>query len=76
MQCMLQSVFLQAISCHYAASECHYIQVEGSTQQNIADEVKDLAEKKLGKELASGITYQVRLGFCPVTILVTKLSLD
>lgn len=40
--------FRKAISCHYAASECHYIDVRGTTQENIAREVEQIAEKKLG----------------------------
>ena len=51
------ALLLQAISCHYASSHCHYIDVSGTTQQIVAEEVIELAHKKLGKD--SNITYQV-----------------
>uniref|UniRef100_A0A671T5Z2 phytanoyl-CoA dioxygenase n=1 Tax=Sinocyclocheilus anshuiensis TaxID=1608454 RepID=A0A671T5Z2_9TELE len=37
-----------AISCHYASSDCYYIDVKGTTQENISNEVKELAAKKYG----------------------------
>jgi phytanoyl-CoA hydroxylase len=49
--------FRKAISCHYAASECEYIDVKGTTQENIAEEVKGIAEKRLGKELTENLAY-------------------
>ncbi|XP_013785887.1 phytanoyl-CoA dioxygenase, peroxisomal-like isoform X2 [Limulus polyphemus] len=42
--------FRKAISCHYAASESEYIDVRGTSQENIAEEVIQIA-KKLGVEL-------------------------
>lgn len=38
--------FRKAISCHYAASECHYIDVTGTTQEEIAIEVAQMARRK------------------------------
>lgn len=38
----------QAISCHYASSDCHYIDVKGTSQENIEDEVKELGERQYG----------------------------
>uniref|UniRef100_G3MQG7 phytanoyl-CoA dioxygenase n=1 Tax=Amblyomma maculatum TaxID=34609 RepID=G3MQG7_AMBMU len=38
--------FRKAISCHYAASECQYIDVEGSVQDPIAEEVLDIFRKR------------------------------
>jgi len=38
--------FRKAISCHYAASECHYIEVKGTTQENIALETEQVAQKR------------------------------
>ena len=32
--------FRKAISCHYSTSDCHYIDVTGTTQENIAKEVR------------------------------------
>ncbi|XP_068204119.1 phytanoyl-CoA dioxygenase, peroxisomal-like [Palaemon carinicauda] len=38
--------FRKAISCHYAASECNYIDVRGTTQESIAKEVEEIAKKR------------------------------
>ncbi|KAL1438792.1 hypothetical protein MTO96_047720 [Rhipicephalus appendiculatus] len=38
--------FRKAISCHYAASECEYIDVEGSVQDPIAEEVLEIFRKR------------------------------
>ncbi|KAF6734600.1 Phytanoyl-CoA dioxygenase, peroxisomal [Oryzias melastigma] len=40
--------FRKAISCHYASSDCYYIDVKGTTQENIENEVSQIAEKKYG----------------------------
>ncbi|XP_028669472.2 phytanoyl-CoA dioxygenase, peroxisomal [Erpetoichthys calabaricus] len=48
--------FRKAISCHYAASDCFYINVKGTTQENIEQEVKEIAYKKYG--LDATITLQ------------------
>ncbi|XP_062066867.1 phytanoyl-CoA dioxygenase, peroxisomal-like isoform X1 [Lepus europaeus] len=42
--------FRKAISCHYASANCHYIDVEGTSQENIAKEVSGMADKFLGSE--------------------------
>ncbi|KAL4149354.1 hypothetical protein QTP88_003316 [Uroleucon formosanum] len=36
----------KAISCHFASCECQYIDVTGTTQQNIAIEVKEIARRR------------------------------
>ncbi|XP_037797879.1 phytanoyl-CoA dioxygenase, peroxisomal-like isoform X1 [Penaeus monodon] len=38
--------FRKAISCHYASSHCQYIDVKGTTQENIAKEVEEIALKR------------------------------
>ncbi|OQR68287.1 phytanoyl-CoA dioxygenase, partial [Tropilaelaps mercedesae] len=38
--------FRKAISCHYAASECEYIDVTGTNQENIAKEVLEIAHRR------------------------------
>ncbi|KAK5876728.1 hypothetical protein CesoFtcFv8_026053 [Champsocephalus esox] len=48
--------FRKAISCHYASSDCFYIDVKGTTQENIEQEVKDITNRKY--ELGSDITFQ------------------
>lgn len=40
--------FRKAISCHYAGADCYYIDVNGTTQENIETEVKEVAKKKYG----------------------------
>jgi phytanoyl-CoA hydroxylase len=39
--------FRKSISCHYAASECHYIDVTGTTQQFLEDDLKDIIKSKM-----------------------------
>jgi phytanoyl-CoA hydroxylase len=42
----ITSGFRKAISCHFAASECHYIDVSGTVQDAFKQEVEQLAAKK------------------------------
>ncbi|CAD5117938.1 unnamed protein product [Dimorphilus gyrociliatus] len=48
--------FRKAISCHYASSNCEYIDVEGTVQENIAKEVLEIASRRAGGQI-SGIKY-------------------
>lgn len=43
--------YRKAISCHYASSDCHYIDVRGTNQQVIADEIIQMAKNKYGIEV-------------------------
>lgn len=43
--------FRKAISCHYAASECEYIDVTGTIQEEYKNEVEAVASRKLGKKI-------------------------
>ncbi|XP_049881348.1 probable phytanoyl-CoA dioxygenase [Pectinophora gossypiella] len=38
--------YRKSISCHYANSECHYVDVAGSVQQHIADEIEAEARRR------------------------------
>jgi len=38
--------FRKAISCHFAASESDYIDIRGTSQENIASEVEDIARRR------------------------------
>lgn len=38
--------FRKAISCHYASADCHYIEVKGTSQENIEKEVLEIAHRK------------------------------
>lgn len=38
--------FRKAISCHYAASTCHYVDVTGTSQENIAKEVLEIGRAR------------------------------
>ncbi|XP_007189969.1 phytanoyl-CoA dioxygenase, peroxisomal isoform X1 [Balaenoptera acutorostrata] len=37
--------FRKAISCHFADANCHYIDVKGTSQENIGEEVLEIASK-------------------------------
>ena len=39
---------MQAISCHYAAEDCEFIDVMGTSHEELAKEVLEIAEKKMG----------------------------
>lgn len=43
--------FRKAISCHYASADCHYIDVKGTVQAPIADEVEGISKRKAGMEV-------------------------
>lgn len=43
--------FRKSISCHYAASDCTYIDVEGTTQAVLENEVIEVAKRRLGDEV-------------------------
>ena len=47
----------QAISCHYASAHCFYIDVKDTSQENIEEEVRQIAERKYGG--MDGIRFQV-----------------
>lgn len=47
--------FRKAISCHYASADCYYINVKGTTQENIENEVKQIA---LSKYAIEDISFQ------------------
>ncbi|RZF42678.1 hypothetical protein LSTR_LSTR001473 [Laodelphax striatellus] len=38
--------FRKAISCHYASSDCYYIEVKDTIQDSIAKEIEDMAKKR------------------------------
>ncbi|XP_043943902.1 phytanoyl-CoA dioxygenase, peroxisomal [Protopterus annectens] len=42
--------FRKAISCHYASADCYYIDVKGTTQENIEAEIRELAKKRYGTD--------------------------
>ncbi|CAK8694615.1 unnamed protein product [Clavelina lepadiformis] len=43
--------FRKAISCHYASSDCHYIDVDGTAQENISKEVAEVAKRRVGPDV-------------------------
>uniref|UniRef100_A0A8D0WF07 Phytanoyl-CoA dioxygenase, peroxisomal n=1 Tax=Sus scrofa TaxID=9823 RepID=A0A8D0WF07_PIG len=45
--------FRKAISCHFAASDCKYIDVKGTSQEKIEKEIVDLTHKFYGLETGS-----------------------
>ncbi|KAK2496495.1 hypothetical protein MC885_017470, partial [Smutsia gigantea] len=58
--------FRKAISCHFADAACHYIDVKGTSQENIGKEIVELANKLHGikgitlKDEQEGATFQPR----------------
>ncbi|XP_071518968.1 phytanoyl-CoA dioxygenase, peroxisomal-like [Panulirus ornatus] len=52
--------FRKAISCHYAGSECDYIDVKGTSQENIAKEVVEIAKKRGFKDFTFKDTWKFR----------------
>ncbi|KAM6986949.1 phytanoyl-CoA dioxygenase, peroxisomal [Aplochiton taeniatus] len=48
--------FRKAISCHYAGADCYYIDVKGTTQENIEKEVKEIAARKFAVD--DSLTFQ------------------
>ncbi|XP_029471428.1 phytanoyl-CoA dioxygenase, peroxisomal [Rhinatrema bivittatum] len=40
----------KAISCHFASADCHYIDVQGTSQEIIWRELEEIAEKRLGED--------------------------
>jgi phytanoyl-CoA hydroxylase len=52
------SGFRKAISCHYASSECEYIDLKGTIQEVFKNEVEKLAAKKFGLEADAKIDVQ------------------
>lgn len=54
--CLVLQGFRKAISCHYAASECEYIDVHGTSQEGVATEIETLAKKR-GVELDFKVMY-------------------
>lgn len=64
--------FRKAISCHYAAGDCYYIDVKGTTQENIEQEVNDLAARKYKLD---GITFQDTWAFRGRLVQGERISL-
>ncbi|KAL1132147.1 hypothetical protein AAG570_010104, partial [Ranatra chinensis] len=58
--------FRKAISCHYAAAECDYIDVTGTIQQKIADEIVDMAKRK-GFKMTMKVSFYIRFYLCFLT---------
>lgn len=43
--------FRKAISCHFASSSCDYVEVKGTIQEEIGEEVKAVARRRLGENV-------------------------
>lgn len=52
--------FRKSISCHYAASQCDYIDVRGTMQQPLEDEIRELVKRRLGPDAEEAVN-EVRL---------------
>lgn len=58
--------FRKAISCHYSASDCYYIDVKGTIQENITKEIEEIAKSKG----LVGANVKVRYILCSNIILL------
>ncbi|ETE57727.1 Phytanoyl-CoA dioxygenase, peroxisomal, partial [Ophiophagus hannah] len=45
--------FRKAISCHYASSDCYYIDVKGSTQEYLEKEVEDIVKERYNMSISA-----------------------
>ena len=52
----LTSLCPQAISGHFASAHCHYIDVKGTSQEYIENEVLEVARKKLSNDIEFSFT--------------------
>lgn len=57
--------YRKAISCHYSCAEMKFIEVRGTTQENIAKEVEEVSKRR-GLELS----FQVRIPFFLLQIVL------
>ena len=64
--------YRKAISCHYSCAETTYIDVVGTTQENIAKEVEEMSKRR-GLEL--NIQVQNKVGFHFPIYIVTNYSM-
>ncbi len=49
----------QAISTHYASSDCEYINVAGTTQEVVSKEVQEVIKKRLGNSTNQSFSLDV-----------------
>lgn len=56
----MPSFLTQSISCHFASSECYYIDVKNTTQEHLEKELAEMVHKKYNMSSAK---LRVRLGF-------------
>ncbi|KAL1132138.1 hypothetical protein AAG570_010095 [Ranatra chinensis] len=63
----LSKRFRKAISCHYAASECYYVDIRGTSQQNAIDEITDGAKRR---GILLDMEVKLRNSFC-IRALIT-----
>lgn len=48
--------FRKAISCHYASADCYFIDVKGTNQENVEQEIQEVIHKKYGSGV--NVSYQ------------------
>ncbi|CAF96289.1 unnamed protein product, partial [Tetraodon nigroviridis] len=64
--------FRKAISCHYAGADCYYIDVKGTTQENIEKEVSEIAARKFALDQ---VTFQDSWAFRGRLVQGERISL-
>lgn len=52
--------FRKAISCHYASGDCNFVDVEGSVQELIKNEIEKVAKSKIGFDVSFYDTWRLK----------------
>eukprot|EP00795_Rhopilema_esculentum_P000375 gene375-10040_t len=65
--------FRKAISCHFSTADCHYINVRGTSQENIEDEIVQLAKKRFGDDFQIDLELAWKMKSVPVHLNKSKL---
>lgn len=50
--------YRKAISAHYASSDCYYVDVKGTSQEAVANEVVGIAKMKYGIDMSFVVSIQ------------------
>uniref|UniRef100_A0A8C7TQU9 phytanoyl-CoA dioxygenase n=1 Tax=Oncorhynchus mykiss TaxID=8022 RepID=A0A8C7TQU9_ONCMY len=59
--------FRKAISCHYAGANCYYVDVRGTTQENIGQEVYEITASKYAVDDATFKVHHISAGVTQYT---------
>jgi len=71
---LLSAAALQAISTHFAGSDCYYIDVEGTSQESVSKEIAEMARKKGEPSAEEKVPLKVSVYSGLGRILVSKFK--